>query len=869
MIGRTVSHYRIESVLGQGGMGVVYRAEDERLQVVRALKFLHPEAVGDPVLRARLLREARRAARLVHPAIVRVIEVDEFEGRPFLAMEYVEGPSLRQRLEEGPLTVGEAVMVAIQVAEGLAAAHAEGVVHRDLKPGNVVCGRDGQVRIVDFGLARARDDTALTARGAVVGTVPYMAPEQIAGGKVDHRCDLWALGVILFEMVSGRLPFGGAERASLAEAIRGRPPLSLERLCPGVPPELHRIVERALAKAPSQRYDSAAAMLRDLRAVRRRLQSAAGASTVEAPPPRRSRWRSPPRPLLVTLTVLAIGAAGLAWLTRRALPPEGAIGLPGLQRRLTWEPAWEGDPALSPDGGRVAYASEEGGDPDIWIVSVGGGERLQLTRDPARDGSPAWLPAGDEVLFESERGGGRGIWRVGQLGGGATLVVADGGEPAVSPDGSRLAFTRADGSGHLRIAVAPLADPAAARLLTGPDDGLWDHTSPAWSPDGALICYADQHDLWLVPADGGPARRLTADGLNDRHPVWSTAGDQVYFSSQRDGTLAIWAVAATGGEPRRLTMGTGPESQPTVAADGSRLAYSTQRVVARPRLHDLVSGEDIDLPALEGAEMATLAPDGGAVAFVSYRWSRTGAIWRQDLRQGRPIGRPVRLVQPPGAAAQPRYSPDGGRLAYYVIEDDQRDIWVLDTAGGQAHRVTRGPAQDIYPCWSPDGRRLAFVSDRGGRAALWVVDPDDEGHGEPPHALTDGRPAAHAPDWSPDGAWIAFIGHEDSGNEVWLLAADGGGPPRRLTAGANAQRLCWRPDGEEIWVLGGWGGRQYTVRAVAPATGATHPIDGLDLRWPREGLALFEISPSGRFLLCAAAGLSGDVWIWEAEPGTF
>ena len=228
----------------------------------------------------------------------------------------------------------------------------------------------------------------------------------------------------------------------------------------------------------------------------------------------------------------------------------------------------------------------------------------------------------------------------------------------------------------------------------------------------------------------------------------------------------------------------------------------------------------------------------------------------------------MRLIEPPGAAAQPRYSPDG-RLWLLVIEGDQRDVWVLQIGEGRARRVVDDPAQDIYPCWSPDGTQLAFVSDRGGSSDLWVVGLDGDEPLGVPRRLTGGSPLVHAPEWSPDGKWIACVGHDGRGNEVWLLAADGSASPRRLTEGADVQRLCWHRGTGEIWALGHWGGPEFRLGIVSPATGEARPADALALTWPREGLALFDLSPTGRFLLCAAASPSGDIWIWEAAPGTF
>ena len=292
MVGRTISHYRITAKLGEGGMGVVYRAEDTRLGRDVALKFLPPEWTRDPDAKTRFVHEARAAAALNHPNICTIYEVDEVDGQTFIAMDLVEGESLKDRIERGPLKMTDALSLGIQIAEGLAAAHAKEVVHRDIKPGNVMVTRDGRARIMDFGLAKVRGQTRLTKTGSTTGTAAYMSPEQSLAEDVDHRTDIWSFGVLLYEMVTGQRPFRGDYDQAVVHAILNTEPEPMTGLRTGVPMELERVATKAMAKRLDERYQHMDDVLADLRALKRSLESA----TMVAQPASASRAPGAARP---------------------------------------------------------------------------------------------------------------------------------------------------------------------------------------------------------------------------------------------------------------------------------------------------------------------------------------------------------------------------------------------------------------------------------------------------------------------------------------------------------------------------------------------------------------------------------------------
>ncbi len=861
MIGKTVSHFRIVSELGRGAMGVVYRAEDPQLDVCRALKFLPEHTLHDRKVRLRFLREARAAAALSHPAICRVFEIHESEDCTFIAMECLEGPSLKERIAAGPLTLAEALLIAIQVAEGLEAAHARGIVHRDIKPANIVL-TDRQAKITDFGLALLPEVTRVTETNRAVGTLAYMSPEQLGGREVDHRTDLWALGVVLYELVTGRLPFPGDDPRHVAIAASTRDPERASSLRPDLPQELDWILGRALARDPAKRYASAAEMLDDLRALRQQFTSSTAGQRTVRPPHRLVVQRL----MLSTALALAIGLAAWSIFRSHARNDLPQMGQPV---QITSAEAWEGEPAISPDGKQVAYASDESGNLEIYVVDAQGGQPLRLTDRPATDKEPVWFPDGRSLAFSSDEGGRFGIWKIGQLGGDPILLVKDAEQAVISPDGLRIAFCRTPPGGLARIAVAPLLDPEQVRWLTGGDAGLWSHRYPAWSPDGQQLCYATQYDIHVISREGENLRQLTVGGIYDSHPAWSADGRYIYFSSLREETLALWRVGVDGGKPQRLTPGSGPECHPSICRDGSRLAYSTQIENENLVLVNLEDGSETRIPGLHDDTMPSLARDGSWMVFVSTRWGGKRQLWAQDLAEGKPVGPARCLTEQPVGISHPALSPDGRWVAFYEKLEDQRHIYILPVAGGVPVRFTEDSADEIHPAWSPRGDRLAFVSDREGAPAIYIAPFAEGRRAGPTRRLTDAEIGAFAPSWSPDGTRIAFMALRDERSEVWVTLVDGSAEPTCLTLGADAFRVRWGGTNEELWVSGRWGECFHRLRRLSLGDGRvsdpTPPLRFGDMTQ----FAFFDLSADGRLAVLARIRSAGNIWVVEARKGTF
>jgi Tol biopolymer transport system component len=753
------------------------------------------------------------------------------------------------------------VGLAIQIGEALEQAHGKGIVHRDIKAENIMVMKN-QVKVMDFGLAKLKGSVKLTKTSSTVGTLAYMAPEQIEGKDSDARSDIFSFGVVLYEMLTGHLPFRGEHEAAVMYSIVNEEPRSMAGLRPGLPAELERIVRMALAKKPSDRYRTARDLLADLNGLKRRMESALPAVS--------PAWKFKIRRHAGWGAAAAVAAALiLAWQLARE-GRGGQANLLGQPRQVTSGLAWNGEPALSPDGTRIAFTSDDSGNRDIFIIGVQGGNPIRLTDDPAPDWGPAWFPDSTALAFASTRGGATNIWKIGQLGGGATLLLPGADDPAVSPDGRRLAFSVLDAKGYGRIGVAPLDSPAQARLLTSDRDGLWSHSQPAWSPDGNSICYLAHDALWVVPSSGiGPARRLTGGGSGDYDLAWSSDGRFVYFSSRREGTRALWRVESRGGAPERMTLGSGSESSPSVSRDGSLLAYATRTVLNSMVIRDLDTGRETRLPGLRDSCLAGLAPDGGRVVYASDRGEKNIDLWIQLLDRGSPAGQPLRLTEDAGNASCPAFSADGKWVAYYRIIGDQRDIYTIPAAGGKPFRFTDDPAAETQPAWSPDGSLLAFVSERGGGSRIWLAPVRDGRPAGPSRCLTDGNTVAYAPSWSPDGTRIAYVGCFDSRCEAEIIPVDGSAPARAITTGAAAALVRWEPASGAVLVCGSWGEDRVSLKRAFPDGRPPEPLSPPLIFGSLEFLATFDVSLNGRLLIFSHEEVKGDIWVLKAKQGKY
>lgn len=800
MSGQTIAHYQILEKLGEGGMGVVYKARDTRLNRFVALKFL-PEVTAER--EARFVQEARAASALNHPNIVTIYDVGEAEGRHYLAMEYVAGRTLDALIPRKGMRLGEALKIAVQVADALARAHAAGIIHRDLKPSNIMVDEHGLAKVLDFGLAKLaevpekpEEATTQTAAGMVVGTAAYMSPEQAEGKPVDARSDIFSFGSLLYEMVSGERPFRGETHMATLAAIINQEPAPLG---PEVPYDLRKTIARCLRKDPARRWQNMA----DLKVALEELKedSDSGRLAAVTAPPARRRWLG----AAAAVAAIVLGVSGwLAWRQfSRPVPPPTAVP-------LTSFPGNETQPAFSPDGNFVAFVWDGAGqnNQDVYVQQIGSGAPLRLSSHPAAEVMPDFSPDGRQIAFLRAGAGKWDILVAPALGGAERQVGSVAmGFPWLrwTPDGRFLVVTeRAAERGPASIFLLSLETGEKRRLTTPPEDSAGD-VAGLVAPDGEkLLVYRwtsmGLGDLFLVPLRAGyeprgEAQRLTSDSARITGMAWMPDSREVVFSSRREGADALWRIqAGSGGAPNRLAVGGDWSSYPAIAPRGNRLVFASTVLDTN--------------------------------------------IWRLELAPGKA---PQQWIASTQADENPAYSPDGRRIAFVSTRSGQRQIWVSDSAGGSLVQITNlGPNSLADPHWSPDGGRIAFVNTEQGRWHSFVVGAS----GGVPQRVTTAFNEDRFSSWSRDGQWI----YVSSQGQVWKVPVGSRGRPVQVTRDGGF-RAAESPDGKFLY---------YTKRPGSPTAGGPRgslwrvPVGGgeeVELASALPPLGAFQVTERGVFYL--------------------
>ena len=788
--------YVIERPLGSGGMATVYLARELKHDREVALKVLRPE-IAAQLGAERFLNEVKITARLDHPHILTLIDSGESDGFLWYVQPYVRGESLRHRLDrDRQLGIDEALAITRQVAGALAHAHEHGVIHRDIKPDNILL-HEGEAMVADFGIALALTEAAetrLTETGLSLGTPQYMSPEQATGERhLDARSDVYSLAAVLYEMLAGVAPHTGPTSQAVIAKLLTERPTQLRAVRSTVPPNVEAAVAKALEKTPADRFASAADFAANLH----------GTTFAGAEPKNHALM-----PILVALGIAAVGVG--AYLLRPSSP---ALAI-GRSEQLTADPGLEIQPALSPDGRFVAYAAGAATQMRIFIRPVGGGRTIPLSDDStAVETQPRWSPDGTLLLFLTH--GGASVAPA--LGGVSRPVVPPGPTSTVrsavwSPDAREIAFVRADS-----LLVVSSSGGAARLIARAPDlhscswasHGKWiacvslngESTAP-----GAVFGNLAPSAILLFPVRGGEPVRVAEPRWFNQSPVFSPDGLRLFFISNRDGPRDVYAVTLSSsgrlrGQPLRLSTGLGAISI-ALSADGRRLAYAVY--VARSNIWSL--------PIPTGGPVTTTGATPvtrGNQVIEAMRVSRDGRwlLYDSDLRGNADIyrmpiagGSPEQLTNDPADEFAPDLAPDGASVAYHSWRTGTRDIEVKPLNGGPIEHVTNTPQQESFPVWSPDGEALVFY-DQVRPITTFVTRRGQDGRWSTPKILAS---PAYRPAWSPDGRWIAYVStNADAMPGRLLVIPAAGGPAREVFTPGNGAPLAglalWSPDGRTLY----------------------------------------------------------------------
>lgn len=783
-IGTKFSHYEIIELIGRGGMGEVYLAHDSALDRRVAIKVLHERSGFGRNSDKRLLREARLAAQMDHRNICAVYEVGETFDRPYIAMQYLEGETLDSKLSQGPLTIEESVRITRHIASALSEAHSRGLIHRDIKPSNVILDHRGQLKVLDFGLAKRISaipdfpDSELSDVGVIAGTVGYMSPEQIRGQPLDERTDVWGLGVVLYQSLSGRLPFRGETKADTAAAILFTDPERLSNIRPDLPPAVDSVVAKALARDLGERYASVDDFDRDLSL----LQDG-------APRPKR-RW--------LAYTSAAGGSLALVlavWgFSNFALPASrrqnafssanaGNLRISNIYSAKRGPNGSVGHLQFSPDGRLLSFTVSVDRNSAIYVKPVGDGEPLRITDGKTGDQTPVWSQDGQRLAFISDRGGQTSLWSVSYLGGAPTLLANLEGERSKyqlkkwSNDGKRIFFSSGSAFKTLDIDSGQISE-IELRGVTGQVEGDYGISSD----EGRLAFVSiekEKERLWVQSLVSGTAQRISEGDFHNWTPVWFPDGQSLAYSSDQNGNFQIYVRDLNSAESRQVTFGDFNASEPVVAPDGQKIAYVSNIDEANVFSLDLGTKHEEMLTSNVNMQLfAKVSPDAKHIAFQT---TDDGAkLYNSPMKiQSLDDSNNVLPLQVRGSC--PEWLPSGDAIVYARLSGTDQNLWALDVSRQRERRLTSvaiatvGNATAPYEIMSrlfdvaPDGSKVAFISRDGGGRNVWTVAAD----GSDERKITSyekGAASASAATWSPDSGRIAFV--ESRGSDLVALAKE-------------------------------------------------------------------------------------------------
>jgi eukaryotic-like serine/threonine-protein kinase len=924
LAGKQINQYKIERKIGEGGMGAVYLAKDGKLERKVAVKLLSAEFSNDATRRNRFFQEAKSASALNHPNILTVHEIGEFEGTHFIVTEFIKGRTLSNYLVEEKPTLQAVLELATQIASALSAAHEAGIIHRDIKPDNVMVRHDGIVKVLDFGIAKLtgrgdaetvrhgdEDETliaasplpsvpASTTPGMIIGTPQYMSPEQARGLRVDLRSDIFSFGVLLYEMLAGQPPFNGATKMDVIGSILKDEPKPLHEFQPNLPDNLEHIIQKTLRKDREQRYQHIKDLYIDLNDVKKTIEFdtklvhqteiAKAATTVNTTSGIVTQRRFSLAHLVIFLVVVGtIGAVIWAYLPKSS---------PNIEQLKTTEVInWASKPgevysvgSFSPDGKMVAFTSTKSGTKNIWVKQTTSGEPVQVTKDEFRNENPIWSPNGEELAYFSTKGDKPGFWRIPHLGGSPKLIAVVEDGSSVMRHWSKNNQIYYESKNEL---FAIDADSGQIRQVTNFASQKVEANSISISADEQNVAYTtvegDKWNLWTTKINNQSPKKLFTSNAEIRNTVWHPDNYRIIFSDAVDGTFQIFVTDTNAAPPRQLSRAERDSFALNVSPDGEKILYGSAKEESDIWGINIKEDKEFTVASDIDAELwANVSPDGKTIAYQSVK----------NLSQGNKLFRGRILTEVLNSQSQPTeisnegglpiWSPDGKNLAYLRWVDDKYRIETVNLSNNQiktAANEVLSVSNALLPynrvqtanfSWSRDSKQIAYLSNKSGSQNIGLANAD----GLNDLQLTDNKDNLYldCPLWSPDGKQIVYSSKTSTTSaegvpsfQIWQIDVETK-KSTALTQPSKFLRLIgWAQNGAELLFVNTKGAEmvglqpEVTLQRLEVKTGAIKQIAVLKDTY----LFNIHLSPDSKNIAFVAHREEKDnVWMVATNGGT-